>query len=332
MSNSVLFRHLFEVLERHITRRARFYISACVLVVVFIPLSLFVLAPFGFPTDAEIDIAEGSPASVIGDTLYQKHIITSPLLFTATVRVFGLADEIQSGMYRFEKPIGLAELLYRVTNGISGFELARITIPEGYSMRQMADKYEEALPLFDSERFLARTVSEEGLLFPDTYLFSKNTTDEEVVLRMKENFYKKIAVIQNEVDAFDVPLLDVVTMASIVELEAGTTEDRKMIADILWRRLADDYPLQVDAVFGYIQGTDIYHPSFEDLEVESPYNTYRNRGLPPTPIASPGLEAMRATVTPTPNEYWYYLTGTDGVMRYAKTFEEHKKNRALYLD
>jgi|CXWL01.1.fsa_nt_gi UPF0755 protein len=306
--------------------------SVGVLLLCLTPLSLFVLAPFEFPTDAHVNVEEGLPASTIGERLYQKKLISSPLLFTITVRMFGLGKHIQSGTYRFERPIGLTELLYRITHGVSGFELTRVTIPEGYSMREMAETYKEVLPLFDSERFLARTVSEEGLLFPDTYLFSESATDEEVVLRMKENFYNKVHLIQNEIDAFGVPLLDVVTMASIVELEARTTDERQMIADILWRRLADDYPLQVDAVFGYIQGTDIYHPSFDDLEIESPYNTYRNRGLPPTPIASPGLEALRATVTPTPNEYWYYLTGTDGVIRYAKTFEEHKKNRELYLD
>lgn len=120
-------------------------------------------------------------------------------------------------------------------------------------------------------------------------------------------------------------------MASLIEREAKTDEDRKTIAGILWNRIDLKMPLQVDAVFGYIKGIDTYHPTSEDLSIESPYNTYLHAGLPPTPISNPGLESLHAAATPTKTDYLYYLTGKDGVMHYAKTFEEHKANRAKYL-
>ncbi|MBP9816793.1 MAG: endolytic transglycosylase MltG, partial [Candidatus Pacebacteria bacterium] len=104
------------------------------------------------------------------------------------------------------------------------------------------------------------------------------------------------------------------------------------VSGILWNRIELGMPLQVDAVFGYIQDTQTYSPSFDDLEIESPYNTYRNKGLPPGPIANPGVNSILAAVTPTKTEYLYYLTGRDGKMYYAETFEAHKANRARYLD
>jgi UPF0755 protein len=116
-------------------------------------------------------------------------------------------------------------------------------------------------------------------------------------------------------------------MASIIEREARKSETRRIISDILWRRIELGMPLQVDAVFGYILGKSGYAPNFEDLKIISPYNTYLNRGLPPGPIANPGLDSILAAVEPKPNDWLYYLTGSDGKMYYAKTFEKHVANR-----
>jgi UPF0755 protein len=121
-------------------------------------------------------------------------------------------------------------------------------------------------------------------------------------------------------------------MASILEREANNPEDMRIVAGILWNRLDIDMPLQVDAVFGYIRQENGYTPTAEDLQLDSPYNTYRNRGLPPTPISNPGLDALLAAVQPEETPYLYYLTGRDGKMYYGRTFEDHKRNRALYLD
>ena len=121
-------------------------------------------------------------------------------------------------------------------------------------------------------------------------------------------------------------------MASLVEKEARTDANRRIVAGVLWNRLALGMPLQVDAVFGYIFDRDTYSPSFEDLKVDSPYNTYTHKGLPPGPISNPGLESIYAALYPTKTNYLYYLTGRDTLMHYAKTYAEHQANRRKYLD
>jgi UPF0755 protein len=120
-------------------------------------------------------------------------------------------------------------------------------------------------------------------------------------------------------------------MASLLEREANTAKDRRIVAGILWERLKIGMPLQVDAVFSYILEKDAYAPLFEDLKIESPYNTYLYRGLTPTPIGNPGIDAILAAAEPTKTKYLYYLTGKDGHMYYATTFAGHQSNREKYL-
>ena len=126
-------------------------------------------------------------------------------------------------------------------------------------------------------------------------------------------------------------LSDIVIMASLVEKEARTDVNRRIVAGVLWNRLALGMPLQVDAVFGYIFDRDTYSPSFEDLKVDSPYNTYTHKGLPPGPISNPGLESIYAALYPTKTNYLYYLTGKDTLMHYARTYAEHVANQTKYL-
>jgi len=121
-------------------------------------------------------------------------------------------------------------------------------------------------------------------------------------------------------------------MASLVEKEARTLENKKLVAGVLWNRIKLHMPLQVDAVFGYINDRDTYAPSFADLTVDSLYNTYTHQGLPPGPIDNPGLDSIEAALYPATSTYLYYLTDKNGVMHYAKTFEEHKKNKEKYLN
>lgn len=332
MSPYHLLLHAYEVVKRHIVRRTRLYITVVVFVVIGIPAWAFALPPLGFPTDARISIPDGESAVSVGTLLEEEGLIASADVFWITVRLFSLGETLKSGTYQFERPIGVAEMIYRIATGNYGIALVRVTIPEGYTVAQMATSFDAVLPEFDTEAFIAKETGNEGYLFPETYIFTSLVTNDEIAKRMRDQFYIETASIQEEIDASGHSLKDIVIMASLLEREARTLEERRMIADILWRRLADEYPLQVDAVFGYIQGRETFHPSLEDLKVDSPYNTYRNIGLPPGPIANPGLESLLAAVTPTPNEYWYYLTGDDGNMYYGKTFEEHKKNRSLYLD
>ena len=125
---------------------------------------------------------------------------------------------------------------------------------------------------------------------------------------------------------------DIVTMASIVEKEATSTVDRQIIAGILWKRLADSYPLQVDAPFYYLLGKDSAHLTVVDLALDSSYNLYTHKGLTPTPIDNPGLDALSASINPTTTKYWYYLSDKKGNMHYAITYDEHLLNKEKYVN
>jgi UPF0755 protein len=149
----------------------------------------------------------------------------------------------------------------------------------------------------------------------------------EIVERMRENFDARVTGLALGGRS----LSDTVTMASLLEKEARSDEHRRLVAGVLYNRLVKNMPLQVDAVFGYIFNRDTYSPSPTDLKVDSPYNTYTHRGLPPGPINNPGIAALTAAANPTETNYLYYLTGKDGTMYYATTYEGHKLNLQNYL-
>jgi UPF0755 protein len=147
---------------------------------------------------------------------------------------------------------------------------------------------------------------------------------------MRENFNEKIKTIEPQIKNFNKPFDQILVMASIVEEEARADESRKIVSGILWKRLAKNMPLQVDAPFYYITGK-AGRFTLDDLKISSPFNTYINKGLPKSPISNPGLGAILDTVTPLETAYWFYLTGNDGEMRYASNFDQHIENRNTYL-
>ena len=207
----------------------------------------------------------------------------------------------------------------------------RVTFPEGSASFDMARILADELPGFDAAAFLALAKPDEGMLFPDTYYFLPGMTPQTVVTRLTDTFAQKTASLAPDIAASGHSEEEILTMASLVEREAATPTDRRIVAGILWKRIAQSMRLQVDAPFGYLHQSDSYQPTAADTESDSPYNTYRHDGLPPTPIANPGLDAIDAALHPTATPYFYYVTGKDGVMHYAKTFDEHKTNIAKYL-
>lgn len=295
-------------------------------------LAYWLSPPPAFPVNDFVELPEDAAGPALADALAAQGVVRSPRLFLALARLTGQDTALKSGRYVFAEPIGTRAVLGRVAAGAFGIEPVRVTLTEGMTVRDMADELERALPGFDRAAFLEAASTSEGYLFPETYFFMPGDAEEDIVVRLRAQFSAEIAEITDEILAFGRPFPDVVVMASLLEREAQTLEDKRVIAGILWRRLEIDMPLQVDAVFAYILGVQSHHPSFADLELDSPYNTYRNRGLPPGPIANPGLRALTAAVTPVESEYLYYLTGVDGQMYYARTFEEHLENRRRYLD
>ncbi len=206
-----------------------------------------------------------------------------------------------------------------------------VTIPEGYNVRQIGETFEK-LGIFSKEDFLKIAQKEEGYLFPDTYRFYKNAKSEDVISKMKENFNKKIMPeILEEIKKQNKTLKEVIIMASLLEEEVSAAEDRKLVSGILWKRLDFGMGLNVDAALTYVLGKTSHELTAEDLKLDSEYNTYRYRGLPPWPISNPGLDAILAALRPSPSPYLYYLTGKDGRTYYAKTLEEHALNKFKYL-
>ncbi|MDE1965848.1 MAG: endolytic transglycosylase MltG [Patescibacteria group bacterium] len=284
-----------------------------------------------FPNDAYVTIRAGEPLSEISTSLSTNGIITSAGLFSAYVRVAGRASALKAGVYRFTRPLGIAGVAERLTHGAFGIAAVRITFPEGYTVRDMSALIARELPEADAPSFIAAAKGDEGYLFPDTYEFLPSASAADIVEAMRANFDARIASITPAIAASGHALPDIVTMASLIEKEARTPADRRMVAGILWNRVRLGMPLQVDAVFGYIEGTATHAPSLAELSSDSPYNTYLHAGLPPGPICNPGLDALLAALTPAKTADLYYLTGKDGKMHYARTYAEHERNQLLYL-
>lgn len=142
-----------------------------------------------------------------------------------------------------------------------------------------------------------------------------------MIEKLTDNFYQKTGSTSPEI----------IIMASLLEKEAKTEQDRKIISGILWKRLDVGMPLQVDASLNYINGKTSAEMTQKDLNQDSPYNTYKYKGLPLTPICNPGLDAISVALNPISSPYWYYLSDKNGIIHFAKTFEEHKENKFKYL-
>ncbi|MFA6414653.1 MAG: endolytic transglycosylase MltG [Candidatus Paceibacterota bacterium] len=286
--------------------------------------------PSDFPSGSIVSIARGASAAEVSQELASMHLIKHPRLLRLFFRISGTGAGIHSGAYLFQSPENLFVVTYRLLAGAYGLPPVRLTFIEGATTREMADQVGEAF-LIPAKDFSQEARQYEGYLFPDTYLFPPSSTVASIVATMRTNFTARIAPLMGDIQASGHSLSDTVIVASLVEKEARTTASRRIVAGILWNRLAKGMPLQVDAVFGYIFNRDTYSPSFADLKTESPYNLYLHKGLPPGPISNPGLDALDAAVHPTKTDYLYYLTGFDELMHYATTYAGHQANQKKYL-
>ena len=216
---------------------------------------------------------------------------------------------------------GDADELYEVTGAPARDYRTQTGAPEVTvtSIAALADKPEH--------------VSLEGYLFPETYRVFSNATVDDVVNMLLAEFQKRIGVIEMRAERSagkfyrDYTFFEVLTMASILEAEVRGEEDQRMVADIMWRRLENGWPLQVDSSVNYITEKDTPSASAQDIKVNSPYNTYAQRGLPLGPINNPSMVAFEAVINPQENEFWFFLTAPDGTVHYGRTIEEHAANR-----
>ncbi len=291
----------------------------------------YIRPPADFPARSFFTVEKGIGLSQLSAQLESARLIRSAGFFKLSAYISGNQGRVLSGEYFVNAPVSSIELLSRIANGAFGIEYKEVTIPEGSSVKQAAEIIKKAIPEFDTKRFIAIAAPFEGYLFPDTYRFLPKTTPEEVLQVTQKNFDDKIATIQSDIVKFGKPLSDIVKMASIVEEEGRTTITRRTISGILWKRISIGMPLQVDASFLYINGKNSYTLTLDDLAIESPYNSYLHKGLPPTPITNPGLDSLSATISPISTPYLYFLTDKHGVMHYARTFDEHRANKSQYL-
>jgi UPF0755 protein len=277
-----------------------------------------------------VNIEEGESLKTISEKLAQEKIIRSQAVFNALIIFTGKDNNIVAGEYEFEKAHSIFEISKRITTGDYGIELKKVTLTEGMTVQEMADYFESTFPKFNRDLFERDTSNLEGYLFPDTYIFPINAENELILNTILDNFEAQIDSISKEIKSSPYTLEQIIIMASIVEKEA-TKESREDVANILWGRFEEGMALQVDAPFVYERGKGSFDLYFSDLENDSPYNTYTRVGLTPTPISNPGLESIKAAATPEETPYVFFLTGLDGEMYYAETFDQHKENKAKYL-
>lgn len=289
----------------------------------------FIAPPLSFPSQSIFTVSDGVSLSTLANKLREEKVIRSPFWFRTAAIMLGGERDMKAGQYHLERPQGVFTLAWRIFHGDYGVEAVRITIPEGFNVMRIAALFDERFEFFDSEKFLAD--APEGYLFPDTYFFPVTATASSVTKLMRENFARKVASIREEIDSSDKSFEEIIIMASIIESEARFKEDREIVSGILWKRLELGIPLQVDASFIYVNGKTTKDLTLNDLKIDSPFNTYLYRGLPPAPISNPGIESILAAINPTSTPYLYFLTGDNGQMYYSRTHEEHSQKKRLYI-
>lgn len=287
-------------------------------------------SPSDFPVGQVVTVYPGESLQEITNSLKEMNVIKHPFIFRTTVILLGGEKNVMAGDYLLDIREGSYSLARRLTHADFKVETVKATIPEGWNIFQIAEYLDKNLINFDEKLFLTLAKKEEGYLFPDTYFISPAIKPDRIIALMKSNFNDKMEDL--DIEDSDYSLHEIITMASILESEARTTESRRTIAGILWKRLSIGMPLQVDSTFLYVNGKNTYELTLNDLQIDSPYNTYKYKGLPPGPINNPGIDSIKSALNPISTKYLYFLSSRSGDMYYAKTFEEHKKNKELYLN
>ncbi|PIR38363.1 MAG: hypothetical protein COV34_02025 [Candidatus Zambryskibacteria bacterium CG10_big_fil_rev_8_21_14_0_10_42_12] len=288
--------------------------------------------PRSFPLHSFITIKEGGTLREAAQQLRDQGVIRSARLFTYAAKISGREQSVIAGEYFLRDPENSLSLMWRIATGDYGIEPEKLVIPEGSDVYDIAEQLAETYQTFDPIDFLSIAQPYEGYLFPDTYYVYPNLTAEEALNLFRSNFEKQIFDIADEIEEFGKPLDEVLIVASIVEREANKKADRETIAGIIWRRLEIGMPLQVDVTFRYINGKHTYNLTRADLLEDNPYNTYVNKGLPPTPIANPSLESILATVNPRETNYLFFLADRRYRTYFSETYEEHLRKKRLYVD
>ncbi len=282
------------------------------------------------------------------DQLHREGILTHPGLFRVLLRLTRRDRRLFAGEYLLHQPTPVVPLLLTLTSAHPPY-LRRLTIPEGVTLEDIARRVEITLGI-PAARFLERArdpalISElhqrfpeipdtlhslEGYLYPETYLLAAGVDADEVILAMvKELFARWTPALRQRARTLGWSLHQVLTLASIIEKEAVIPKEKPLISAVFHNRLKRGMPLAADPTVKYVLARTGKRPSFRDVQVDSPYNTYRYRGLPPGPICSPDIWSIRAALYPADVSYLYFVAGPGGRHYFSRTFREHLRKKRL---
>ena len=286
-----------------------------------------------------VHVKVGMSTADIADMLHEKQLVKNPKAFKFEARFKGLANKLQAGMYKIEGGMSNGAIVNEFANG--RIELIDFIVPEGFNVVKTGRKL-ESLGLGSAEKFieLAKNYApydymktdnphvifkSEGFLYPATYKVPYGASEEEylhIFVRHFNEVMKKNGVL-DAVKKRDLNMRDVVNMAAMVEMEAVYAEEQPRIAGVFLKRVEIGMPIQSDTTIQYILGAQKETITFKDTEIDNPYNTYQNYGLPPGPIGSPSLSAIQAVLEPEQTDYLYFVAQNDGHHRFSRTYAEH---------
>jgi len=292
-------------------------------------------------------VEKGDGAKKIAHTLQKEGIIKQASLLRAYVYIKKTAGNLRAGEYELSSTMNIPQIVEKFISGDVIKE--QITIIEGWNLKDISSYLEEK-GIYQKEEF-SKAVNKdfsqefdflkdkpkssglEGYLFPDTYQVVKGENAEEFVGRTLQNFGKKLTDdLRQEIKRQNKTIFEIITMASVLEKEVKTKEDKEIVSGIFWKRIKEKMPLQSCATIAYIKGENQWQYSYANTRIESPYNTYLNLGLPFGPISNPGIDSIKAAIYPKETEYNFFLTDPEtGKTIFSKTYEEHNANKSKYL-
>ncbi|MFD2116421.1 endolytic transglycosylase MltG [Paenibacillus yanchengensis] len=304
----------------------------------------------------EFEVTKGMSANKVSDELESKGLIKNATIFSYYLQFKKEGSRFQAGHYSLTPGMDKSDIIAKLNAGDTlKPKTIRFTIPEGFTVAQIANKLADE-QLINKETFLQLTNTNrswgdveavqnlpenanlknrlEGYLFPDTYEMKIGSNEEDIIARLLLEMDRKLSTLpdgwQDALDDLGLNFHEMLIVASLVEREVVADEERPIVAGVILNRLAKPMRLEIDATIQYVLDEQKERLLLSDLEIESPYNTYRNDGLPPGPIASPSLASIEAVLYPEKTDYLFYVTKKDGTQThyFAKTFEEHKKNIA----
>ena len=327
-------------------------IVSIILVILIGALIAYEIGPYNRKNkkDIIIDIPSGSSVSNISNILYENKLIKNKVLFKLVVKLSNDSHSIKAGKYLVNQTYSNKDIIELLISGKVYNDGIKVTIPEGLTCNEIIDilvdkkignesKYKELVQnpseFYEKYTFLKENdiKSLEGFLYPDTYYFSENDNEFKVLSTMISRFNSEYndELIKRQKE-LNMTLEQVVNMASIIEKEAVLDKDRPLIASVFYNRLKIGMPLQSDATIQYIFDERKQIVTYNDLKIDSPYNTYINKGLPPTPISNPGIKSIKAALYPEKTDYLYFVATIDGGNNYSTNYEDHLKYVKEYKD